>query len=129
MTQYEQLVEEHGSIRKAAKAAGVSYSTFHQRLRAGTPTTTKSGEAPPTDALKAIDLTNRRVSDKRPPTTVKAKLYGLKKGRGYPITEAARDWGVSVENLRRHARDLDAVFFVEASPEEWVEVVTYPKRG
>jgi len=132
--------------RHAAQELGMSQTTFRRHMlklglkaegqvRPSRPAGKTLAEvfagedAPAADMPRGIDLTNRRVVDKKPPVTVKAKLYALKRGKGYPIGDAARDWGVSVETLRRHARDVDAVCFVEASPEEWIEVVTYPNRG
>jgi hypothetical protein len=129
---YRKLVQQHGSIRKAAKAAGVGYTTFRKRLLKGqgTPqTVAAAADRPPSAAIPkgAIDLKNRRVSQHRPPPSAKAYLYTIPKGTGIPITDAARDWNVSVETLRRHARDIKAVCFVEESPEVWTEVVTFPK--
>jgi len=127
---------------QAAKDLGMPTSSFFRRLRRfGIEATGRGGrraavatrvpvETPTSDTHPGmIILGNRRTSAKKPAQSVKSKLYELPKGRGFPIHEAAREWGVGVETLRRHARDVDAVCFVEATPENWVEVVTYPKRG
>jgi len=73
-----------------------------------------------------IDLTNRNTANKKPQDSVKSKFYTLAKGKAYPIENAERAWQVTRNTLRRHARELNALLFVEVAPEDWKECVIYP---
>jgi predicted DNA-binding transcriptional regulator YafY len=67
-----------------------------------------------------------RVAAIKPKEGLKPKLFRLKKNTGYPVEELADEWGVSADTLRRDAKRLDALLFVETSPGEWVQCVVHP---
>ncbi|MFZ4600519.1 MAG: hypothetical protein ACOYNN_17900 [Terrimicrobiaceae bacterium] len=80
----------------------------------------------PGRGLRGISLTNVRLSDKKPSEGLKAKIYGLQKGRGFPMEELAREWCVSAGTLRSHARQYDCMKYVEVATGEWVACVLHP---
>jgi hypothetical protein len=79
-----------------------------------------------TGLTKTFSLSSMRVATVRPKEGLKPKLFRLKKNTGYPLEELAEEWGVSVDTLRRDAKRLDAVLFVETAPGEWQQCVVHP---
>ena len=80
-------------------------------------------------ALCGINLVNVRVFDRKPNDGLKAKIYGLKKGKGYQVEDLAEEWRVSSETLRNHAKRLDSLKYVEIAPGEWVQCVLHPETA
>jgi hypothetical protein len=79
-----------------------------------------------TGLTKTFSLSSMRVATVRPKEGLKPKLFRLKKNTGYPLEELAEEWGVSADTLRRDAKRLDAVLFVETAPGEWQQCVVHP---
>jgi hypothetical protein len=75
---------------------------------------------------RTFSLSSMRVAAIKPKEGLKPKLFRLKKNTGYPVEELADEWGVSADTLRRDAKRLDALLFVETSPGEWVQCVVHP---
>lgn len=74
-----------------------------------------------------IPLRNVRVAERRPSDSgMRRQLYGLKKSTGYPVDELAAKWGVSQETLRKHAKRLDCLMYVEAGPGDWKHCILHP---
>jgi hypothetical protein len=76
--------------------------------------------------VQAISLQNLRIADKRPNEGLKARIYALRKGQGYPVTALAEEWVTSEDTVRAQAKRLDCLRFVELSPGEWVQCVLNP---
>jgi hypothetical protein len=76
--------------------------------------------------FSAINLQHLRISDKKPNEGLKARIYGLKNGQGYPVEALASEWIVSEDTIRTQAKRLDCLRFVEVSPGEWVQCVLNP---
>jgi len=76
--------------------------------------------------VQAISLQNLRIADKKPNEGLKARIYGLRKGQGYPVDALASEWVVSEDTVRTQAKRLDCLRFVEVSPGEWVQCVLNP---
>lgn len=71
-----------------------------------------------------------RVLDRRPPASVRNRFYGLVKGRAYPVNELARDWGISAETLKRHARDVECFKYVDTTGhDDWEACVMHPETA
>jgi len=85
-----------------------------------------ASRAPILPAARAFSLSSMRVATVKPKEGLKPKLFRLKKNTGYPVEELAEEWGVSADTLRRDAKRLDALLFVETSPGEWVQCVVHP---
>jgi hypothetical protein len=77
-------------------------------------------------SIKTLSLASARCSIIKPQEGLKARLYRLKKNTGYPLEDLAREWVVSPETLRRDAKRLDALLYVESSPGEWIQCVVHP---
>ena len=74
-----------------------------------------------------IPLRNVRVAERRPSDCgMRRQLYSLKKATGFPVEELAEKWGVSQETLRKHAKRLDCLLFVEAEPGDWKHCILHP---
>jgi hypothetical protein len=77
--------------------------------------------------VKAIPLSGVHLLSRKPMDAMKGRLYGLDRGMGYPVDDLARAWGVSAETLRNHAKNHNALAYVEATPGEYVPVVVHPE--
>lgn len=76
---------------------------------------------------RAISLADIRVSDVRPQQDqIKRRLCGLKRGVAFPVEALAEEWGVSEENLRKNARKMECLKYVEVRPFDWVHCVMNP---
>jgi hypothetical protein len=146
--EYIAMLEKHNWMKKpAAREMGIEVTTFGRhlaKLGITAPTGLTPSQAGLSKALheqfgsaatpaaaspgKAVDLTKVRTASKKPLESVKSKLYQLPRGKGFPLADAAREWGVSAETLRRHAKDVGAFVYAEVAPEQWVEVVKHPDR-
>lgn len=68
-----------------------------------------------------------RVLDRRPQATVRSRFYGLVRGRAYPVSDLAREWGVGADTLRRHAKDCECFKYVDVSGhDDWQDCVMHP---
>ena len=93
--------------------------------RTGGPAKPQGPENPA--GVTAIALHNTRVLDSKPASdNVKKQLYGLRKGMGYPVAALADQWGISEETLRRHAKKLGCLKYVETGPGDWTHCILHP---
>jgi transposase-like protein len=58
---------------------------------------------------------------------MKARLYALRKGMGYKVESLSKEWGISADTIRKHAKDHRALVYVEATPGEYVACVVHPE--
>jgi hypothetical protein len=87
----------------------------------------KQAEGKPDTTLRGFVVgETTRCAAKRPATTVRARFYTLKKGIAYEITDAAREWVMSEETIRRHAMDADCFRYIEKTNEHWVPCILHP---
>jgi len=80
-------------------------------------------------SVKGISLLNIRVSHKKPNEGLKAQIYALRKGQGYPIADLAQEWCISADTIKANATRLDCHRYVEVSPGEWVSCVLHPETA
>jgi DNA-binding CsgD family transcriptional regulator len=80
------------------------------------PVTMKSG---------GVELTGLRVLPRKPADSAAGYIKRLPTGRGYEPRVLAAEWGISEETIRRHAKDLKCLKFVEVN-DEWVPMVMHP---
>jgi len=118
----EAAVEKHGSMKAAARALGVPYSTLWDRVRGGK----AAPERAPAVAPGGISLASARVSVDKPAEGLKRLIYGLKRGMGYPVEELAAAWARSTDAVRKHAREHNAILYVEVAPGDWKVCVMHP---
>ena len=95
--------------------------------------------APPAPAKKeeptvpvsvgGVRLTNLRVLSRRPAESAAKFIKRLPKGRGYCPKDLSREWGMSEETIKRHARDMNCLKFVEVSEDEWKPLIMSPETA
>jgi len=128
------MVKFEGNKSAVARHLGIQRATLRGILdgdpKAGVLVTRREDQvaAHKVTGLKGLEIGGLRMARKKPADSIKSRLYTLEQGKGYPIDEAAREWGVSVETLRKHAKEVDAVMFVELTPENWIQMLIYPRR-
>jgi hypothetical protein len=120
--------------RVLMKLTGISEGCVKAWLKGGAKVTTS--ERMPSDATAetksatAISLKDVRVSDNRPQQDqVKRRIYGLKRGAAFPVDALAEEWGVSDDSLRKNARKLECLKYVEVKPFDWVLCVMNPETA
>jgi hypothetical protein len=128
----QQLVEKHGSQAAAARAAGMSRTTFCRLLRARTDSPraaapTKTAAVP--NEVRGIALTGKNIYATRPQDRAKSLLYGLPKGRAFQVAELSREWHMGEETLSKHARQYECLRYVEVEPGQYVKCVMNPETA
>lgn len=121
------LVAEAGSVRAAARKAGVGVTTLRDRmmsLKARELETLAYRSGATRDGRFA--LAGVRLLERRPADSIKGRFYGLRRGTGYMASALAREWGISLETLRRHAREYGALRYVEVSVGNYDLCVVHP---
>jgi hypothetical protein len=76
-----------------------------------------------------VSLASRRVLSRRPAESAAKFIKRLPNGKGYPPRDLAAQWGMSEETIRRHARDMGCIKFVEVSEDEWVPLIMNPETA
>lgn len=93
-------------------------------LREGSPAPSPE-EAP----VKGVQLSRLRVLSRRPSESAAKFIRRLPNGRGFSVSDLSREWGMSEETIRKHARDLGCLKFVEITEDEWVPMVMNPETA
>jgi hypothetical protein len=119
-----EAVAKHGSLAKAAAALGCAKSSVWKAMNVGA--VAASPRAPVAASLGGISLASARVSVDKPAEGLKRLIYGLKRGMGYPVEEVAAAWARSTDAVRKHARDQNAILYVEVAPGDWKLCVMHP---
>jgi hypothetical protein len=86
----------------------------------------KKEEAPVAGGFK---LSNLRVLTRKPAESAAKFIKRLPKGRGYCPRELSKEWGMSEETIKRHARDMNCLKFVEVSEDEWKTLIMSPETS
>jgi hypothetical protein len=89
----------------------------------------RANEAPQAPQSSGIALRGMRVLSRRPAESAAKFIKRLPKGRGFDPKALSHDWGMSEETIRRHARDLNCLKFVEISDDEWAALVMNPETA
>lgn len=76
-----------------------------------------------------VTLTGLRVLPRRPAESAAVHIKRLPCGRGFEPRVLAQEWGMSEDTIRRHAKDLKCLKYVEVSPDEWVPMVMSPETS
>jgi hypothetical protein len=126
--QVKAAVQKCGSERKAAAALGITRHAMRRVLSSDGNAQVKQPQEP----VKAATLrgftvgTSTRVSSKRPASTIRGRLYDLKRGMAFLEVDVAREWVISAGTLRKHAQDADCFRYVEVASEKWEPCVMHP---
>jgi len=74
-------------------------------------------------------LSKLRVLPRRPAESAAKYIKRLPLGRGFDIKKLSQDWGMGEDTIRRHAKDLCCLKYVEVEPDEWLPVVMNPETA
>jgi len=74
-------------------------------------------------------LSKLRVLPRRPAESAAKYIKRLPLGRGFDIRKLAQEWGMGEDTIRRHAKDLGCLKYVETEPDEWVPVIMNPETA
>lgn len=85
-----------------------------------------SSPAEPATGTKGIPLHSKRVISHRPVETAAKHIKRLPKGRGFHPKDLATEWGMSEETVKRYARDMGCLKYVEIAEDEWVQMIMHP---
>lgn len=78
---------------------------------------------------QGLVLSKLRVLPRRPAESAAKYIKRLPLGRGFDIRKLAQEWGMGEDTIRRHAKDLSCLKYVEVEPDEWVPVVINPETA
>ena len=76
--------------------------------------------------VAGISLVNRSVLSRRPAESAAKYIRKLPNGKAFAPSDLAKAWGMSEETIRKHARDLGCLKFVEVEPDEWKAMIMNP---
>jgi hypothetical protein len=73
-----------------------------------------------------FSLRGVNLLEERPQGTIKKRLFSLRRGMGYKLDDLSKEWHMTVETLRKHAKDYNALRYVELTPGEYVACIVHP---
>ena len=76
-----------------------------------------------------VSLKGKNVLPRKPAESASKFIRKLTLGRGFDIRELSREWGIGEDTVRRHAKDMGCLKYVEVEPDEWVPVVMNPETA
>lgn len=82
-----------------------------------------------TPVAGGVPLRNLRVLPRKPAENAATHIRRLPKGKGFEPKVLSHEWGMSEETIRKHAKDLRCLKYVETSPDEWVSMVMSPETA
>ena len=85
------------------------------------------GEQPTT--IKGIPLQSKRVISHRPVETAAKHIKRLTKGRGFIPKDLSIEWGMSEETIKKHAREMGCIKYVEIEEDEWQPMIMHPETA
>ncbi len=112
--------------KRVAKSAGAPLAMVGD-MRNGESPQAEPKAANSTPPSGGFSLRGVLLLSKKPADCMKARLYGLRRGMGYKIEDLSKQWGVSTDTLRKHAKDHHALVYVEATPGEFVACIVHPE--
>jgi hypothetical protein len=99
-----------------------------QRVRESLGPITSSPESHVT-GTKGIPLQSKRVTSFRPVETAAKFIKRLPKGRGFNPKDLAAEWGMSEDTIKKHAKDMKCMKYVEITEDEWVPMIMHPETA
>lgn len=85
--------------------------------------------AEPAPSASGIPLKSKRVTSHRPVETAAKFIKRLPLGRGFNPKDLSAEWGMSEETIKKYARDMSCLKWVEVSEDEWVQMVMSPETA
>lgn len=87
-----------------------------------TPTTVQS-------TCGSYNLQGKRVLPRRPAENAAKYIKRLANGRGFDPKKLSQEWGMSEETIRKHAREMGCLKYVEVSEDEWIALIMNPETS
>lgn len=78
------------------------------------------------EATNGIRLSGKRVLSRRPTETAAKYIKRLPENKGFDPKELSLEWGMAEETVKKHARDMGCLKFVEVEEDEWKSLVLSP---
>lgn len=82
--------------------------------------------APVSGDLSGLDLRGLKVLPRKPAESASTFIRKLPLGKGYPVKTLTSEWGIGEDTIRRHAKDMGCLKYVEVETDEWIPVVMNP---
>jgi hypothetical protein len=76
-------------------------------------------------ASDGVELRGLKVLPRKPADTAAGFIKRLPHGRGFEPRVLAAEWGMSEDTIRRHAKEMKCLKFVEVG-DNWVPMVMHP---
>lgn len=76
-----------------------------------------------------VSLKGKKVLTRKPAESASKFIKRLPTGRGFSILELSRECGIGEGTVRRHAKEMGCLKYVEVEPDEWVQVVMNPETA
>lgn len=108
-------------VQAAAKQCGY---TFGEPAQASAPPVHTQPSLP-----GGIPITGQRLMPRKPADSVKVHLRRLPTDRAFPVEDLSHRLGISPETIRRHARDMKCLLYMEVAPDDWQHVVLNPETA
>jgi len=85
---------------------------------------------PQTQELSGGIILNRlRVLPRKPADSASKFIKRLPLGRGFEIKNLVSEWGIGEDTIRRHAKDMGCLKYVEVADDEWIAVIMHPETA
>ena len=84
---------------------------------------------PSPDVSGGIVLSHLRVLPRKPADSASKFIKRLPTGRGFEIKNLVSEWGIGEDTIRRHAKDMGCLKYVEVSDDEWLAVIMNPETA
>jgi hypothetical protein len=89
----------------------------------------RSTMSTPPKGFTGVVLKGKNVLPRKPAESASKFIRKLAHGRGFDVRELSREWGIGEDTVRRHAKDMGCLKYVEVEPDEWVPVVMNPETA
>lgn len=118
-----------------ARLTGVSPEKTRRWL-AGNVAITK--DADPVGAEETLDVTpaasgfmlnNKNLLAKKPTDVWRGRFFALRRGMGYRIRDLSKEWGVTEDNVKQHAKSHSALRYMEDpdSAGQYISIAVHPE--
>ena len=114
-----------------AKNPGASNYTIAKNLnvRVGEVEVVRATSSTEGTSSGGVPLKGLKVLPRKPAESASKFIRKLAHGRGFDIRELSREWGIGEDTVRRHAKDMGCLKYVEVEPDEWIPVIMNPETA
>jgi hypothetical protein len=125
--------------RSLAQLAGVSDGKAKRFLRGATKPSrgratadTPAGDEETLEVTPAVSgfmLNNKNLLAKKPTDVWRGRFFALRRGMGYRIRDLSKEWGVTEDNVKQHAKSHGALRYME-DPDvagQYISIAVHPE--